>query len=259
MLALAQREFEPASFDPAGDLMALMQDLEISALIGEVDPPRAEAVAAIATAKHAGIRVRMITGDHAVTAAAIATADIGIAMGITGTDVAKGAAKMILADDNFATIVAAVEEGRLVYDNLQKFIRIQVANLFMFILAFIGSSAFAIAGTALLSPAQVLWIHTAIVAPIDAVMGLDLATPGIMDRKPRPFNQPIIVRSMMVRLLVVGLFMAAATLVLVQLGKTNYGSLEVGQSMAVVGLGLMNTTIALNLRYPTESAVGPST
>ena len=90
-------------------------------------------------------------------------------------------------------------------------------------------------------------------------MGLDLATPGIMDRKPRPFNQPIIVRSMMVRLLVVGLFMAAATLVLVQLGKTNYGSLEVGQSMAVVGLGLMNTTIALNLRYPTESAVGPST
>ena len=258
MLALAQREFDPATFQPSGDLMALMQDLEISALIGEVDPPRAEAVAAIAKAKHAGIRVRMITGDHAITAAAIAdelgirgravtgaefaamsdaeadsqvdgigviarvapehkvrlvevlkrkgnivamtgdgvndapaiaAADIGIAMGITGTDVAKGAAKMILADDNFATIVAAVEQGRLVYDNLQKFIRIQVANLFMFILAFIGSSAFAIAGTALLSPAQVLWIHMAIVAPIGAVMGLDLATPGIMDRKPRPFNR----------------------------------------------------------------------
>lgn len=129
----------------------------------------------------------------------------------------------------------------------------------MFILAFLGSSAFAIAGTALFSPAQVLWIHMAIVAPIGAVMGLDLATPGIMDRKPRPFNQPIIVRSMMVRLLVVGLFMAAATLVLVQLGKTNYGSLEVGQSTAVVGLGLMNITVALNLRYPTESAFGPST
>ena len=289
------------------------------ALIGEVDPPRAEAVAAIAKAKHAGIRVRMITGDHAITAAAIAdelgirgravtgaefaamsdaeadsqvdgigviarvapehkvrlvevlkrkgnivamtgdgvndapaiaAADIGIAMGITGTDVAKGAAKMILADDNFATIVTAVEQGRLVYDNLQKFIRIQVANLFMFILAFIGSSAFAIAGTALLSPAQVLWIHMAIVAPIGAVMGLDLATPGIMDRKPRPFNQPIIVRSMMVRLFVVGLFMAAATLVLVQIGKTSYGSLEIGQSMAIVGLGLMNIAVALNLRFP---------
>ena len=328
VLALAQREFDPATFQPSGDLMALMQDLEISALIGEVDPPRAEAVAAIAKAKHAGIRVRMITGDHAVTAAAIAdelgirgravtgaefaamsdteadsqvdgigviarvapehkvrlvqvlkrkghvvamtgdgvndapaiaAADIGIAMGITGTDVAKGAAKMILADDNFATIVTAVEQGRLVYDNLQKFIRVQVANLFMFILAFIGSSAFAIAGTALLSPAQVLWIHMAIVAPIGAVMGLDLATPGIMDRKPRPFNQPIIVRSMMVRLFVVGLFMAAATLVLVQVGKTSYGSLEIGQSMAIVGLGLMNIAVALNLRFPEESAFGPST
>jgi len=328
VLGLAQREFDPSTFDPSGDLMALMQDLEMTALIGEVDPPRAEAVAAIGEAKRAGIRVRMITGDHAVTAAAIAAelgiegravtgaefaamsdaeadsqvdgigviarvapehkvrlvevlrrkgnivamtgdgvndapaiaaADIGIAMGITGTDVAKGAAKMILADDNFATIVSAVEQGRLVYDNLQKFIRIQVANLFMFILAFVGSSAFAIAGTALLSPAQVLWIHMAVVAPIGAVMGLDLATPGIMDRKPRPFNQPIIVRSMMVRLFVAGLYMATATLVLVQIGKTTYDSLEVGQTMALVGLALMNIAVALNLRFPEESAFGPST
>ena len=328
VLGLAQREFDPLTFDPSGDLMALMQDLEMSALIGEVDPPRAEAVAAIGEAKRAGIRVRMITGDHAVTAAAIAdelgiegraltgaefaamsdeeadrevdgigviarvapehkvrlvevlkrkgnvvamtgdgvndapaiaAADIGIAMGITGTDVAKGAAKMILADDNFATIIAAVEQGRLVYDNLQKFIRIQVANLYMFILAFIGSSAFAIAGTALLSPAQVLWIHMAVVAPIGAVMGLDLATPGIMNRKPRPFNQPIIVRSMMVRLFIAGLFMAAATLVLVQIGKTTYESLEIGQTMALVGLALMNIAVALNLRFPEESAFGPST
>ncbi len=328
VLAIAQREFDPAAFDPSGDLMALMQDLEMSALVGEVDPPRPEATKAIAEARSAGIRVRMITGDHAVTAGAIArelgiegravtgadfaaldddeadrqvdeigvfarvapehkvrlvevlkrkgnivamtgdgvndapaigAADIGIAMGITGTDVAKGAAKMILADDNFATIVKAVEQGRLVYDNLQKFLRIQIANLFMFILAFLGSSAFAIAGTALLIPSQVLWIHMAIVAPIGAVMGLDTATPGIMQRPPRPFDQPIIVRSMMVRLFVAGLFMAAATLVLVQIGKSTYDSLEVGQTMAVVGLGLMNIFLALNLRYPEESAFGPST
>ena len=68
MLALAQREFDPATFDPNADLMALMQDLEIAALVGEVDPPRAEAKTAIAEAQRAGIRVRMITGDHAVTA-----------------------------------------------------------------------------------------------------------------------------------------------------------------------------------------------
>jgi len=283
---------------------------------------------AIAEAKQAGIRVRMITGDHAVTAAAIAAelgiegravtgaefaaltddqagqqideigviarvapehkvrlvevlkrngnivamtgdgvndapaigaADIGIAMGITGTDVAKGAAKMILADDNFATIIAAVEEGRAVYDNLQKFVRIQIANLYMFILAFLGSSAFAIAGTALLIPSQVLWIHMAVVAPIGAVMGLDVATPGIMRRKPRPFNEAIIVRPMMIRLLIAGLFMAAGALILVQIGKTTYDSLEIGQTMALVGLSLMNISLALNLRYPEDSAFGPQT
>ena len=328
VLAMAQREFDATTFDPASDLMTLMWDLEMTALVGEVDPPRAEATKAIAEAKQAGVRVRMITGDHAVTAGAIAAqlgiegravtgaefaalsdeeadhqvddigvfarvapehkvrlvevlrrkgnivamtgdgvndapaigaADIGIAMGITGTDVAKGAAKMILADDNFATIVKAVEQGRLVYDNLQKFLRIQIANLFMFILAFVGSSVFAIAGTALLVPSQVLWVHMAVVAPIGAVMGLDLATPGIMRRAPRPSGQAIIVRSMMIRLFVAGLFMAAATLVLVQVGKTTYDSLQAGQSMAVVGLSLMNIFLALNLRYPEESAFGPST
>lgn len=328
VLAFAQREFDPATFDPSADLMPLMQDLEMVALVGEVDPPRPEAKKAIAEAREAGIRVRMITGDHAVTAAAIAeelgiegrtmtgaefaalddeqaarqveelgviarvapehkvrlvevlrrnghvvamtgdgvndapaigAADIGIAMGVTGTDVAKGAAKMILADDNFATIVAAVEEGRSVYDNLQKFLRIQIANLFMFILAFLGSSAFRIAGTALLIPSQVLWIHMAVVAPLGAVMGLDVANPGIMRRPPRPFDQPIIVRSMMVRLLANGLYMAAATLVLVQIGKTTYGSLQVGQTMALVGLSLMNAFLALNLRFPEDSAFGAAT
>jgi Ca2+-transporting ATPase len=328
VLAFAQREFDPAAFDPQADLMALMTDLEMAALVGEVDPPRDEARKAIAAARGAGIRVRMITGDHAITAAAIAkelgiegravtgaefgalsdekadravddigvfarvapehkvrlvevlkrkgnivamtgdgvndapaigAADIGIAMGITGTDVAKGAAKMILADDNFATIVAAVEQGRIVYDNLQKFIRVQVANLFMFILAFVGSSLFAIAGTALFSPLQVLWIHMAIVAPIGGVLGLDAASPGIMQRRPRPFDEPIVPRTMMARLFAGGLFMAGAALILVQIGKTTYGSLQVGQSMALVGLSLMNIFLALNLRFPEDSAFGRAT
>jgi len=295
----------------------------MTALIGEVDPPRAEAKDAIAKAKKAGIRVRMITGDHAVTAAAIGrelgidgravtgaefaalsdeeaekqvddigviarvapehkvrlvhvlrkrgnivamtgdgvndapaikAADIGIAMGITGTDVAKGAAKMILTDDNFATIVTAVEEGRKIYDNLQKFLRIQIANLFMFILAFLGSSAFAIAGTALFTPGQVLWIHMLVVAPIGIAFGLDTASPGIMTRKPRKYDEQIISRGMYVRLFIAGAFMAAMALYLYQAGEATSGSSQVGQTMAIVTLSLMNIFLALNLRFPTDTA-----
>jgi len=328
VLAFAQRDFDTATFNPNGDLLPLMQNLVMTALIGEVDPPRAEAKDSIAKAKNAGIRVRMITGDHAVTAGAIGkelgidgravtgaefaaltdeeaekqideigviarvapehkvrlvnvlkkkgnivamtgdgvndapaikAADIGIAMGITGTDVAKGAAKMILTDDNFATIVTAIEEGRKVYDNLQKFLRIQIANLFMFILAFTGSSLFAIAGTALFSPAQVLWIHMLMVAPIGIAFGLDVASPGIMNRKPRKAQEPIINGKMYVRLFIAGLFMAGMSLYLFQIGKTTYASFQIGQTMALVSLSLMNIFIALNLRFPKDTAFQQAT
>ena len=328
VLAFAQRDFDPSTFNPKADLLPLMQNLVITALVGEVDPPRAEAKDSIAKAKNAGIRVRMITGDHAVTAGAIGkelgidgravtgaefaamsdqeaekeiddigviarvspehkvrlvevlkkkgnivamtgdgvndapaikAADIGIAMGITGTDVAKGAAKMILTDDNFATIVTAIEEGRKVYDNLQKFLRIQIANLFMFILAFTGSSAFGIAGTALFSPGQVLWIHMLVVAPIGAMFGLDMASPGIMNRKPRNIKESIINLKMYTRLFIAGLFMAAMALYLFQIGKTTYGSSQVGQTMALVSLSLMNIFVALNLRFPKDTALQAAT
>ena len=244
-----------AEFAALSDEEAARQVDDIG-VIARVAPEHKVRLVEVLKAKH---NIVAMTGDGVNDAPAIGAADIGIAMGITGTDVAKGAAKMILADDNFATIMAAVEEGRVVYDNLQKFLRIQIANLFMFILAFLGSSLFAIAGTALLAPRQVLWIHMAIVAPIGAVMGMDIATPGIMERKPRPFDQPIIVSAMMVRLFFAGLFMAAAALILVQIGKTTYDSLEVGQTMALVGLSIMNIFLALNLRFPEDSAFGAAT
>ena len=198
VMVVARRDFDPDQFDPSGDLISLVQDLTLIAMVGIVDPPRAEAKAAIAKCHSAGIEVRMITGDHAVTAAAIGKelgiggraltgaefaaltdeeladqlheigvvarvapedkirlvhalqqqsnivamtgdgvndapalkkADIGVAMGITGTEVSKDAAVMILTDDNFATIVRAIEYGRELYDNLSKYIRFQMAAL----------------------------------------------------------------------------------------------------------------------------------
>lgn len=323
VLALAQKDFEPTSFDPHADLMPLMENLIITALVGEVDPPRPEAKDAICKAKKAGVRVRMITGDHAVTAKAIGeklgiegktvtgaefaalsdaeaikeidkigvlarvapehkvrlvqvlkkkgnivamtgdgvndapsikAADIGIAMGITGTDVAKGAAKMILVDDNFATIVTAIEEGRKIYDNLQKFLRIQIANMFMFIVAFLGASLFSIVGTALYTPGQVLWIHMLVVAPIGIMFGLDMASPGIMKRKPRKYDEGIISKGMYLRLFMAGVFMAATSLLVYHTGRVSYGTLEAGQTMGLVCLSLMNIFLALNLRFPRETA-----
>ncbi len=328
VLAFARKDFDPATFDPKADLMPLMEDLTISSFVGEVDPPRAEAKEAITKAKNAGIRVRMITGDHAVTAAAIGrelgiegraitgaefaamsdeeageqideigviarvapehkvrlvqvlkrkgnivamtgdgvndapalkAADIGIAMGITGTDVAKGAARMILTDDNFATIITAIEEGRKIYDNLQKFLRIQIANLFMFVLAFLGSSVFAIAGTALFTPGQVLWVHMLIVAPLGAALGMDIASPGIMARRTRRSDEAIISHRMYVRLFVIGACMAAATLIMYQIGQIVYGSPDIGQTMGLVSLSLMNVFVALNLRFPYDTAFHIST
>ncbi len=190
VMVVARRDFDPATFDPKAKLLDLVNDLTLLAMVGIVDPPRTEAKDAIAKCHSAGIQVRMITGDHAVTAAAIGhelgiegkaltgaqfaamtddqlkgqldeigvvarvapedkirlvtllqqqqnivamtgdgvndapalkKADIGVAMGITGTEVSKGAAVMILTDDNFATIVKAVEFGRAIYDNLSQF------------------------------------------------------------------------------------------------------------------------------------------
>ena len=228
VLATARKDFDPAAFDPGADLLPLVTGLELLALVGIVDPPRPAAKASIATARKAGIKVRMITGDHAVTATAIARqlgidgdvhhrrrvrgderrrgadevddigviarvtpehkvrlvdilkrqghivamtgdgvndapalkrADIGIAMGITGTEVTKEAAVMVLTDDNFSTIVKAVELGRGLYDNLVKYVRFQMGCLFGFIVSFLGASIFNIAGGVPFLPLQTLWIN----------------------------------------------------------------------------------------------------
>jgi P-type Ca2+ transporter type 2C len=302
VMAVARRDFDPASFDPASDLLSQVRDLTMLALVGIVDPPRPEVKASIAKAHSAGIQVRMITGDHAVTAAAIAgqlgipgramtgadfaalsdeealrqiddigviarvtpehkvrlvevlkkagkivamtgdgvndapalkKADIGVAMGITGTDVSKEAAVMILTDDNFATIIRAVENGRALYDNLMKYIRFQMCTLFAWILMFLGAALFNILGGVPLQPLQVLLVKFSIVIFLAIGLGLGSPTPGLMQRPPRKANEQVLPMRLASRLVVQGLIRAASTLLVIVLA-INPWSLNntVAQTMA---------------------------
>jgi Ca2+-transporting ATPase len=322
VMVVAGRDFDPATFDPEADLLPLVSELTLLGMVGIVDPPRPEAKAAIKEAVAAGIRVRMITGDHAVTAAAIAeelgiegraitgaefsamsdqeakdqideigviarvapedkvrlvkvlkaknnivamtgdgvndapalkTADIGVAMGITGTDVSKEAAVMILTDDNFATIVGAVEYGRIIYDNLLKYIRFQMAGLFGFILAFLASAAFGVA-LILFGPLQILFVNYFIQGAIGATLGFDSPTPGLMKRKPRPADQKILSRAMWFRLVAIGIIAALFTIAAYQWTIVTYGSTISAQSMAMVIFSMLHIPISISLRHPRQTA-----
>lgn len=237
------------------------RELYLLGLVGILDPARPEAKAAVKVAREAGIRPVMITGDHALTAQAIARdlgiitveqnaitgveldklndtqlvnalkntsvfarvspehklrlvkvlqqqgevvamtgdgvndapalkqADIGVAMGITGTDVSKGAAAMVLTDDNFASIVAAVEEGRVIYDNIRKFIKYLLSSniaeiLVMFIALIVGLKIPLLA-------IQILWVNLVTDGLPAIAMGFEPAEEGVMKRKPRPKDESI--------------------------------------------------------------------
>jgi Ca2+-transporting ATPase len=280
VLVVARRDFAPETFDPQGDLIDLVNDLTILAMVGIVDPPRAEAKDAIAKCHSAGIEVRMITGDHAVTAAAIGhelglegdaltgaqfaalsddelkeelpelgvvarvtpqdkirlvtmlqqeegivamtgdgvndapalkKADIGVAMGITGTEVSKGAAVMILTDDNFATIVKAVEFGRGIYNNLFNFVRFQMTQLVAYISAYLLAAAFLVLGGTPFSALVVLWVNFLVTVPVAIALGFDTPPPGLMEKKPRPLKQPILSTAQWVRVAFIGIVTAIVT------------------------------------------------
>ena len=313
VLATAQRDFDPATFDPKADLLPLVSDLDLLAVVGIVDPPRAEARDAITKAKSAGIQVRMITGDHAITAEAIARqlgiegqamtgaefaamsddeadrriddigviarvapedkvhlveilrrkghivamtgdgvndapalkkADIGVAMGITGTEVSKEAAVMILTDDNFATIVHAVEQGRALYDNLMRYIRFQMASLFAFIGTFLGASIFNILGGVPFLPLQTLWINFTVTVFQAVGLGYSKPRAGLMADQPRPKDQPILPRPLALWLLFVGLVFAAATLALIVWATDAYDE-SVAHTMALVTFSLFHLFFSL--------------
>ena len=322
VIAVARKDLDPAAFDPGTDLLPLVSGLELLALVGIVDPPRPTAKASIAKAKAAGIRVRMITGDYAVTAAEVAgqlgidgtvltgaefgamsdeealakvddigviarvtpehkvrlvevlrkqgqivamtgdgvndapavkKADIGIAMGITGTEVTKEAAVMILTDDNFSTIVKAVEVGRGLYDNLARYVRFQIGGLFGYIITFLGAAIFNIAKGIPLLPLQTLWVSFTMLSIQSVGLGYSKPAAGLMDRPPLPPGRPILTRGLIVWLASAGLLMAIGTLGVIRWAEPAHG-LAIARTMGMVTFALFLLFFSIESKDQRDSA-----
>jgi Ca2+-transporting ATPase len=327
VMAAATRDLDRAAFDPDGDLLGYVTELQLTSLVGMVDPPRDESRDAVASAQAAHIRVRMVTGDDVTTGAAIAkqvgiggeailgadfaalpeserlaridsigvvgrvapehkvllaetlkkkgevvamtgdgvndapaikAADIGIAMG-TGTEVAKNAGRMILSDDNFATIVFAVEQGRKIYDNLTKYIRFVLVLLVVFVLTFLGATLFNIAAGEPFTPAQVLWIHFVVNAPFGFALGFDRASPGLMGRMPRPRGESVLTTAVMITVGLAGLAITIGLLSMIEVGQHLFGSVQIGQSIAFTSFALCLIVAAVECRSETGTALTTDT
>ncbi|MBS0544599.1 MAG: cation-transporting P-type ATPase [Proteobacteria bacterium] len=310
LLAIAYRHAAPAGDHL--DLGDVRSGYTLIALVGIIDPPRAEAIEAVGECHRAGIRVKMITGDHAETARAIGAqlaigvgkpaitgaevslmddaelrrvamevdvfaraspehklrlvralqddgqvvamtgdgvndapalkrADVGVAMGMKGTEAAKEAADMVLADDNFATIATAVREGRAVYDNLKKFI--------LFMLPTNGGEALVVIAAILfeltlpLTPAQVLWINMVTSSTLGLALAFEPAEDGIMGRRPRPPGAPLLSGFFVWRVAMVSVLMMTGALGLF------LWELELGNDIDTARTMAVNAVVAAEMFY----------
>ncbi len=316
VLTIAYREMEqlPAQIT----IETIEKDLIFMGLVGMIDPPRPEARDAVTVCRQAGIRPVMITGDHVVTASAIAkdlgilqegdqaitgqqlqqmndsqldrevrniavyarvspedkirivkawqrqgetvsmtgdgvndapalkAADIGCAMGITGTDVAKGAADMTLTDDNFATIVDAVREGRGIYDNIKKVVGFLLGTNIGEVLA-VFFAMILWRETPLVSM-QLLWINLVTDSLPAIALGMEAVDPDIMTRKPKPKSEGIFAGGMGLRVILQGCMFGALSLLAFWIGRRETGLLAGGQTMAFMVLALSQVIQAFNMR-----------
>ena len=241
-LGIPGRATTGADFAAMSDDEALRQVDEIG-VVARVTPEHK--VRLVEVLKKAGNIVAM-TGDGVNDAPALKKADIGVAMGITGTEVAKEAAVMILTDDNFATIIRAVENGRALYDNLMKYIRFQMGSLFAFILTFLGAALFNILCGIPFEPLQVLWINFTIDIFLSLGLGLGNPTPGLMQRQPRKAGVQILPAQLFVRLIIIGLIIAACTLGVMQYAVAGaHWSVEVAHTMGMTVFSLASIFFAL--------------
>jgi Ca2+-transporting ATPase len=258
------RTMSGADLERATDDMLADAVLEVS-VYARVNP---EHKLRIVRALQRGGNVVAMTGDGVNDAPALKTADIGVAMGITGTDVSKQAADMVLADDNFATIVAAVEEGRAIFANIRKFLRYLLSsNIGEVLTMFLGVLLAGVIGlrgdeggfVLPLLASQLLWINLVTDGAPALALGVDPPDAGLMDQPPRPKGEGVITRRMWGGIFFVGLVMAVATLVVLDSALPGglvdgSGTLRHARTMAFTTLMLCQLFNVFNARSDRTSA-----